>query len=611
MQNNNKNTSTSQPRHNGPGNMALKEKPKEFKKSIGKTIKYIKPYHFAIVVALLFAIAGTVFNILGPKLIGDMTNEIQNAAKQNRLINLDKISNIGILLIIFFVSSFLFSVIQSFIFNNITQKMAKRFRNEISKKINRLPLSYFDTRSYGDVLSRVTNDVDTLAQTMNQTISQLIIAITSVIGIGIMMFVISWQLTLVALISLPLSMFVLGIVIKFSQKYFRNHQASLGEINGHIEEAYSGQSIIKVFNASNTSKRKFNKINEDLYSSAWKSQFYSGLMMPIMIFVGNLAYVAVGVLGGILAATGRLLVGDILSIFMYTKRFTQPISQIGQAATNLQTAAAAAERVFEFLEAEEMADESHKKAILNDVQGNVEFINVKFGYNSDKIIINDFSASVKKGQKVALVGPTGAGKTTMVNLLMRFYEVTSGDILIDDVSIKEMTRESVHDLFGMVLQDTWLFEGTITENIAYGNKKATLDDVKKACDLANVSHFIESLPGGYEMVLAEDSSISQGQKQLLTIARAMVENAPMLILDEATSSVDTRTEILIQEAMDRLMVGRTSFVIAHRLSTIKNADLILVMKDGDIIETGSHEDLLTQAGFYAELYNSQFETVDD
>lgn len=604
---------TSTPRGpKGPMHGRMGEKPKNFKKAIKKLLGFLKPYLLLIIIALIFAILGTVFSIIGPKYLGSMTNVIQEAfeiflSSGTFAVNMSRITTIGIFLICIYLASSICSIIQGQFMNHITQKVSQQLRNNISKKINTLPLKYFDNQNYGDILSRVTNDVDTISQSLNNSISGLITAITLLIGITIMMFSINKIMTLVAFISLPVSAILLMLIMKSSQKYFRTQQYKLGEINSHIEETYSGHNVLRVFNATGKKREEFKKINESLAKSSWKSQFISGLMMPVMTFVGNLSYIAVCVIGGIFAAKRELMIGDIQSMMTYVQRFTQPLNQVAQSMNQLQSAAAATERVVEFLEAEEMADESDVVKKLTDVVGNVEFKNVVFGYDPTKIIIKNFNANVKSGQKIAIVGPTGAGKTTIVNLLMKFYPINSGDILIDGVPISKLTRENVHELFGMVLQDTWLFNGTIYDNLVYGSKDVTVDQVIKACKSANIHHFIESLPGGYNMVLDEDSNISQGQKQLLTIARAMIENAPMLILDEATSSVDARTEILIQTAMDNLMKGRTSFVIAHRLSTIRNADLILVMKDGDIIEKGNHEELLVKNGFYAELYNSQFE----
>lgn len=594
----------------GPMGGGAPEKPKNFKASIRKLLAYIKPFYILMIIAIIFAIAGTVFNIVGPKLMGNMTNEVQISIISGLPINIDKITNIGILLIVLYGLSFVSTVVQGFIMNEITQKISKKLRTDITAKINRLPLKYFDSRSYGDILSIVTNDVDSIGQTLNQSLVAMVTSFTTVIGVIIMMLTISWVLTLIIIVLLPLSVILMGLIMKRSQKYFGQYQNGLGEINGHIEETFSGHNIIKVFNASKKSKVEFDRMNKVLYEGTWKSQFISGLMMPVMTFVGNLSYAAVIVVGGMLAISGKIMIGGIQSMLQYVGRITQPLMRIAQSFNQLQTTAAAAERVFAFLEVEEMDSEEMLSRELTKVNGDIEFSHVKFGYDASKPIIHDFNMKAMAGQKIAIVGPTGAGKTTIVNLLMRFYELDAGDILIDGVSTKSIKRNNVHALFGMVLQDSWLFKGTIKENLVYSNPNITMEDVKKACKLVNIDHFIESLPGGYDMVVDEDSSISQGQKQLLTIARAMIANPPMLILDEATSSVDTRTEILIQKAMDELMKGRTTFVIAHRLSTIKNADLILVMKDGNIIETGSHLELIEQNGFYSDLYNSQFETVE-
>ncbi len=593
----------------GPGHMVGIQKAKNFKKSFKQLIQHLKPSLPIIIIALIFAIIGTVFNIIGPRLLGKMTNEIQLSVMENRNIKLETITRIGVTMVFLYSFSLLFSSLQSFIMNFVTQKISKNLRTDISTKINRLPLKYFDHNSYGDVLSRVTNDVDTMSQSLNQSLSQFISSVTMIIGILVMMIDISPQLTLVAVIAVPISTLLMRLIIRNSQKYFKKHQESLGLINSNIEEVYSGQTVIKTFNAHGYFKKDFLMHNEELTKSAWKSQFFSSLMQPITNFISNLSYVAICVFGGILALRRGLLIGDIQSMLIYVRRINQPLGQIAQSASSMQAVVAAAERVFEFLNEPEMTKENPVTS-LNQIEGNVDFRNVRFGYNEEKIVIKNFTAQVKKGQKIAIVGPTGAGKTTIVNLLMRFYELDEGDILIDGVSIKDLSRENVHRLFGMVLQDTWLFKGTIFDNLVYGQKNITLDQVKAACKLANVDHFIESLPDSYQMILEEETSISAGQKQLFTIARAMIENAPMLILDEATSSVDTRTEILIQKAMDNLMKGRTSFVIAHRLSTIKNADLILVMNEGDIIETGTHETLLASNGFYADLYNSQFEKLE-
>lgn len=597
-------------RPGGPG--GAQAKPKNFKKSLKRLTKELKPFYKGIVIALVFAAFSTVFNILGPKLVGEMTNHIQDSIRPEggsliAAINWNWFNRIAILLLVLYILSYLFNIVTSFILTKVTQRFSQKIRKDISLKINRMPLSFFDKRSYGDVLSIVTNDVDTISSALNQSITQLITAVTSMIGIAIMMLTISPLLTLVAFVTLPLSFLVISIIMKNSRKYFRAQQQTLGALNGHIEEVYSGHQLIKVFGAKDTIDKPFNENNDALESSAYKSQFLSGLMMPLMGFVGNISYIAVSVIGGLLAAKNTLKIGDIIAMIQYNRRFTQPMSQIAQALTQLQSAAAASERVFDFLSESEMADESNLANDVENTSGNVTFKNVQFGYVKDQVIIKNFSLDAKAGQKIAIVGPTGAGKTTLVNLLMKFYEIDNGDIIIDGMSIHDLKREAVHQQFGMVLQDAWLFSGTIYDNLRYGNPKATKEEVQEKAKLANIDHFIQSLPGGYDHVITDESGISQGQRQLLTIARAMVTDAPMLILDEATSSVDTRTEVLIQEAMDRLMKGRTSFVIAHRLSTIKNADTILVMKDGDVIESGNHIALMDQNGFYANLYQSQFE----
>ena len=598
------------PEHGPMGGKKIIEKPKNFKKSMIDLLGYIKPYWWIIIVALLFAIVATICNIISPKKLGDLSGTIAGFIMTNQKIDMSKLSNIGITLIILYVISIVFDYAKSWIMTGVTQKITYRFRKDISTKINRVPLSYFDNRSYGDVLSRVTNDVDTISQTLNQSIIQLFTSVTMFVGVLIMMFTISWKVALVSLLIIPFSLGAMMLIVKFSQKFFKKQQANLGSLNGYIEEMYSGHTIIKAFNKEDETLNEFNQINQELYSSSWKSQFLSGLMMPIMSFIGNLAFVGICVFTAYLILKGEILFGAITSFVIYIRLFTQPLNQLAQVSNNLQSTAAAAERVFEFLEAEEMEDETNFIKKLDHVEGKVEFKNVSFGYEKDQLIIKDFSAIVQPGQKVAIVGPTGAGKTTIVNLLMKFYNINSGDILIDGISIKQLTRENIHDIFGMVLQDTWLFEGSVRDNLSYGNQDVDLEVIKKACEAAHIQHFIESMAHGYDTILDEDSNISQGQKQLFTIARAMVENAPMLILDEATSSVDTRTEELIQDAMDKLTQGRTTFVIAHRLSTIKNADMILVMKDGDIIEKGTHDELIAQNGFYSSLYNSQFETFD-
>lgn len=606
----------------GPG--APVEKAKDFKGSIGKLARYMSEYKLALVFVVIFAITSTVFNIIGPKLMGNATTEIFNGiiAKVNGTgdVNFDTLGAILLLLIGFYLISSICSFIQGWLMTGVSQKVSYRLRKELIAKINRLPMNYFDRSTNGEALSRVTNDVDTLAQNLNQSITQLVTSITTIIGVLVMMLSISPLMTLVAILILPVSLALVLIVVKISQKYFKSQQEYLGHINGQVEEVYGGHNIIKAFNREERVIKDFDEANDVLYKSAWKSQFFSGIMMPVMTFVGNLGYVGVAVLGGFLAANGTIMVGDILSFIQYVKNFTQPITQLAQVSSMLQSTAAAAERVFEFLAEDEEEQCAKEHAMLTDTSGNtrnvttlditgdVTFEHVRFGYNPEKIIINDFSANVKQGQKIAIVGPTGAGKTTIVKLLMRFYELNGGRILVDGYDIADFDRSELRELFGMVLQDTWLFKGSIMENIRYGKLDATDDEVVAAAKAAHVDHFIRTLPGGYDMELNEEASnVSQGQKQLLTIARAILANNKILILDEATSSVDTRTEIQIQKAMDNLMKGRTSFVIAHRLSTIKDADLILVLKDGDIIEQGSHEELLEKNGFYAELYNSQFD----
>ncbi|MFU2028813.1 ABC transporter ATP-binding protein [Bacillus wiedmannii] len=605
-----RNNQTNSPRKSsgGPGGMvAPGEKPKNFKKPWGKLIAYCKPYLPAIVFALVLAVVGTIFTIIGPDMLSEITDLITEGMAGK--IDITAIGNIALLLAILYGLSFIFSYIQSFIMATITQRVSKRLRTDIADKIDKLPLKYFDSTTYGDVLSRVTNDVDMIGQTLNQSVGSLVTAVVMFLGSLIMMFSINVTMTLSAIAATAVGFVLMIFIISKSQKYFIRQQKDLGRMNGHIEEIYSGHDIVKVYNGDKEAKQQFNKINESLFKSAWRSQFMSGMMMPLMIFIGNLGYVVVCVVGATLAMKGTITFGVIVSFMVYIRLFTQPLSQLAQAATSLQSTAAASERVFEFLDEDELEDESDKETILNanDVKGNVEFKNVKFGYTKEKLIIKDFSAHIKAGQKVAIVGPTGAGKTTLVNLLMRFYEVDSGEIKIEDVPTNSITRKNVHDLFCMVLQDTWLFEGTIKENIIYNKVEVTDEEVVAACKAVGLDHFIRTLPKGYDTALNDKASLSVGQKQLLTIARAMVKKAPLLILDEATSSVDTRTEALIQEAMDKLMVGKTSFVIAHRLSTIRNADLILVMKDGDIIESGNHEELIAEKGFYADLYNSQFE----
>lgn len=591
----------------GAGAAMSDSKPKEFKKSIAKLGKYLKAYWIGIIVALVFAVLGTVLSIFAPKILQLIGNEIVEALGVGVPIDMARVGAIAVWLIVLYVASSLFNFIQSIVMSVISVNISRRMRNDLSDKINKLPLSYFDRQSFGDILSRVTNDVDLIGQTLNQSLSQLVSSFTLIVGIIIMMFTISWQLTLVELVSVPVSFLLVMIIVKISQKHFRRQQNALGDINGIVEEIYSSHNVVKVFNGQEKAEREFEEINKVMASSALKGQFLSGMMMPVMNTVANISYVLVCLVGGMMAIKNNdvLFITSIVAFISYVRSFNQPIEQLATVTNTLQSTAAASERVFDFLEQPEQAPDTGNKSIP-EFKGNVEFRHVNFGYTPEKQIIFDFNCKVEAGQKIAIVGPTGAGKTTLVNLLMRFYETDSGEILIDGVSTKDMTREYVRGLFGMVLQDSWLFEGTIRENICYGNEDTSEEAMIEACKAANVHHFIMSLSGGYNMVLNEEANISQGQRQLLTIARAMVDNAPMLILDEATSSVDTRTEQNIQEAMDRLMKGRTSFVIAHRLSTIKNADLILVMKNGNIIEQGNHEQLMAQGGFYSELYNSQF-----
>jgi len=643
-------------------NTSTGEKAKNFKGTIIKLMKYLAAFRWQLLTVIVFTISSTIFAIISPKILGGATNQIvkdyrdiktyelitknlpnnavlPNNTTVNDILNnlpnrseieskipadqlqtvlafnvtkkptfhFDIIGQIILWLIGLYLVSAVLRYLGSWIMTNITQKITFKMRQDISAKINRLPFSYFDKQTYGEVLSRITNDVDTVSQTFNQSLSQIVSALVMIIGIMIMMLSISWQMTIVALLTLPISMSFVLVVIKKSQTQFMNQQIELGKLNGHIEEMYAGHQVMQAFNGQARSIKKFKTINNKLYKSAWKSQFLSGVMWPIMDFVGNLGYVGIAVLGGWLAINGRLQVGDIQAFIQYMRQFNQPIEQTANIANILQSTAAAAERVFEFLDEPEEAKENKNLVKIKKVKGEIEFNNVTFGYNPDKIIINNLSAHIKPGQRVAIVGPTGAGKTTLVNLLMRFYEINSGTIKIDGIDIREMKRSDVRQMFGMVLQDTWLFSGTIRDNLRYSKPDATEDEIIAVAKEAHVDHFVRSLPGGYDMVLDEEATnISQGEKQLLTIARAMLAKTPMLILDEATSSVDTRTELLIQQAMDRLMKGKTSFVIAHRLSTIRNADLILVVKEGNIIEQGTHQELLKQHGFYAELYNSQF-----
>lgn len=593
------------------------QKPKNFKETSRKLLDYLKPYRLQLIMVIVFAIGSAAFSIVGPKILGKATTKIFEGLIEKITgvagggIDFPYIKNIVLTLLGLYVVSSVFAFIQGFIVSGVAQKVSYNLRKQISEKVNRLPLKYFDKQSHGEVLSRVTNDVDTISQSLNQSMSQIITSATTIIGVLIMMLSISWQMTIVALMILPLSMILVMSVVKRSQKYFKSQQEFLGQVNGHVEEIYSGHIVMKAFNAEEEAVTKFKDINGELYNSAWKSQFLSGMMQPIMMFIGNLGYVVVSILGGWLAVKKTIEVGDILSFIQYIRSFTQPIAQVAQVSNVLQSTVAAAERVFEFLDEEEQIQESKSQFKLEEVKGRVTFEHVKFGYDPDKIIINDFTSDVAPGQKIAIVGPTGAGKTTIVKLLMRFYDLNEGRILVDGHDINEFTRENLRKQFGMVLQDTWLFSGTIMENIRYGRLDATDEEVIQAAKSAHAHRFIQTLPDGYNMVINEEANnISQGQKQLLTIARAILSDPKMLILDEATSSVDTRTEVLIQKAMENLMKDRTSFIIAHRLSTIKDADSILVMKDGDIIEQGNHEDLLKENGFYATLYNSQFEDVE-
>jgi len=661
MENNKQEKIQSRPKGHGPmGMMRGGEKPKDFKNTMKKLLKYISPHIKSLIVVLLFAVASTIFTILSPKILGKITNQIvddftnmfvydkivENLPEgmsipegttgedflktvpeemianisEDKLekvkgvdlskrpeIQFDVIGEIVLLLIGIYLLGTLFSFIQGWIMSKVSQKITYEFRKNILAKISKLPISYFDKQTYGEVLSRVTNDVDTVSQNLNQGLIQIVTSITTLLGILVMMLTISGLLTLVAVVILPISFLLIMIIVKKSQKLFKRHQDALGEINGHIEEMYGGHSVVKVFNGEERSLKKFNSINTHLHDSGWKSQFLSGLLFPIINVVGNVGYVGVAVLGGKLAIQGSINIGDIQAFIQYMNQFTQPITQVANVTNILQSTAAAAERIFEFLDEKEEIKDVKNPVVLKKIKGDIEFNNVVFGYEKDKVIIKNFNAKVKGGQQIAIVGPTGAGKTTIVNLLMRFYDVNSGSIKIDGVDIRSMRRSDVRRMFGMVLQDTWLFNGTVKENIAYGNLDAKDSDIITAARAAYADHFIHTLPDGYDMVISEEAdNISQGEKQLLTIARAMLANPPMLILDEATSSVDTRTEVLIQSAMEKLMEGRTTFVIAHRLSTIKKADLILVMNKGNIVEKGTHSKLLEKNGFYAELYNSQF-----
>lgn len=604
----------------GRGRRAV-EKPQDFGGVMKKLVHFCRHYIPAIIVALVLGAIGTVCQIVGPDKLKDMTNEIVkglpaivNGRPVMNSVDFGTVGHIAWTLVALYVGYAVLGYVQSWMMANVTQRTAQRLRESISVKINKLPLKYFDKVSYGDVLSRITNDVDAIGQTLGQSVGSLITSVTLFVGALIMMFYNNVIMTVCAIVSSLVGLLIMGVIMKVSQKYFSRQQIALGDVNGHVEEMYAGHTVVKAYCGEADSIRAFEKYNGDLYDSGWKSQFLSGLMMPLMNFVGNFGYVVVCVVGAVLAMDGKIEFGVIVAFMMYIRLFTQPLSQFAQAFQNLQRCAAASERVFGFLEEPEMADESDKQALLGvngkPVRGDVEFSHVKFGYDPSKTIINDFSASVKSGQKVAIVGPTGAGKTTMVNLLMRFYEISGGSIAIDGVDTKSVPRWNVHDQFSMVLQDTWVFRGTVRENIAYSKPGVTDKQIEDACKAVGLHHYIMSLPNGYDTVLDDKATLSQGQKQLLTIARAMVEDAPILILDEATSSVDTRTEELIQKAMDALTVDRTSFVIAHRLSTIRDADMILVMNHGDIVESGTHEELLAKGGFYADIYNSQFALTD-
>lgn len=591
------------------------EKAKNFKGAMLRLLKYMERYKFRLILMVIFAIGGTVFNIIGPKILGKATTELYSGliSKINggSGIDFDKIIKILFGVMCLYVVSSVLSFIQGFIMTGISNDVTYNLRKDISKKINKIPMKYFESRTHGEILSRITNDVDTLQTGINQSVTQLITSATTLIGVLVMMLSINVWMTLAALLILPVSMFIISKVMKHSQKYFQDQQKYLGEVNGQVEEIYSGHTVVKAFNKEDDVINEFEKTNEKLYSSAWRSQFFSGIMMPIMQFVGNLGYVMVALFGGFMVIKNKIEVGDVQAFFQYIRNFTQPIQQIAQVTNMLQSSAAASERVFEFLDVEEEDQMAEDPVSVNQIEGNVSFEHISFGYDPSKIIVHDFNADVKAGQKVAIVGPTGAGKTTMIKLLMRFYDVNSGEICIDGHNVKDFNRMELREMFGMVLQDTWLFHGTIMENIRYGRLDATDEEVIAAAKAAHAHHFIMSQPGGYQMELNEETSnISQGQKQLLTIARAILADNKIMILDEATSSVDTRTEERIQKAMDNLMKGRTSFVIAHRLSTIRDADLILVMKDGDIIEQGTHESLLAKNGFYANLYNSQFEKME-
>ena len=601
----------------GPRRGQTTERAKDFKKTTKKLIRnYLAKYKIPIIIVMIFAIGSTIFTIVGPKILGNATTEIFNGLISKLSggagIDFGKVAQIAFTLLGLYIISAIFSFVQRFLMTNVTQKITYRLRNDIAIKINKLPMKYFDKKTNGEVLSIITNDIDTLSMNLNQSITEMITSICTIIGILVMMFSISWQMTLISLVILPVAGILVTFIVKKSQKYFTRQQDYLGHVNGQVEEIYGGLNIVKVFNAEEKVTKDFEKANEELYHSGWKSQFLSGLMHPVMNFISNVGYVAVAVAGGYLAINGTITVGNIQSFIQYNKQFTQPINQIAQISNMLQAMIAAAERIFEFIEEPEEEITAKGNIDTSKLKGNVEFKHVKFGYDPERTIIHDFSADVHEGKKIAIVGPTGAGKTTMVKLLMRFYDVTSGEILVDGHNIKDFDRGELRKMFGMVLQDTWLFGGTVKENIKYSKEDATDTEVVEAAKAAHVHHFIKTLPKGYNSMINEESTnISAGQKQLLTIARVILADPKILILDEATSSIDTRTEIQIQSAMDNLMKGRTSFIIAHRLSTIKNADLILVMNHGDIVEQGTHEDLLAKNGFYADLYNSQFEVEEE
>lgn len=604
------------PRSHGPMGGGAPEKAKNFKKTLKELLTYLKDYKVGMIFVILFAIASTIFTIVGPKILGNITTEIFSGLMKKISntggIDFSYISKISMILIVLYILSSLFSAIQGVIMSHISNKISYRLREKLSVKIHKLPMKYFDQKTHGEVLSIITNDIDTLSQALNQSITTIITGIATIIGILIMMISINIPMTIASILIVPICMLILNIVVRKSQKYFAMQQEFLGHMNGHVEEIYGGHDIVKAFNGEQKATTEFKKINQELYHSAWKSQFLSTAMHPIMQFIGNLGYVVISILGGYMVIKDKIEVGDILSFTQYVRTFTQQIAQLAQVMSNVQTAIAASERVFEFLHLEEEVEDKKKTVGIEKIEGNIEFQDVCFGYTPNKTIIHNFSAKIKDGQKIAIVGPTGAGKTTVVKLLMRFYELNSGKILIDGKDLTDFKRSEVRKLFGMVLQDTWLFHGTIKENIKYGKLDATDHSIRESCKKASVDHFIRTLPDGYDMILNEEAdNISGGQKQLLTIARVILNDPKILILDEATSSVDTRTEVLIQQAMDQLMEGRTSFIIAHRLSTIKNADLILVMDNGDIIEQGSHEQLLKKKGFYAKLYNSQFESNEN